>query len=291
MIFLTGATGHVGLHVARAFEGRRDVRALAHSDRSAAILDGLGIDVVRGDLRDPEPLADAFAGVERLLLISPPAPGHGEMELAALELAERSGVLGHVVKLSSIGVQGNEPALLSQPHVMVEERLRRGNYTSTFLRPASFMTNVMNNVTEIRDGKLLMPAGDARIPFIDPRDVADVAVLALTAPERAEGPLVMTGPEALSFADLAAKLTAALGREIAYHDVEEEAWKAYRVEAGVPPPLVEAIASLYQSLQQDRDWSIADTQQRLLDRAPYTFDQWLVAEGRLMLETAWNNSA
>ena len=216
MIFLTGATGHVGLHVARAFEGRRDVRALAHSDRSSAILDDLGIDVVRGDLRDPEPLADAFAGVERLLLISPPASGHGEMELAALELAERSGVLGHVVKLSSIGVQGTEPALLSQPHVMVEERLGRGNYTSTFLRPASFMTNVMNNVTEIRDGKLLMPAGDARIPFIDPRDVADVAVLTLTAPERAEGPLVMTGPEALSFADLAAKLTAALGREIAY---------------------------------------------------------------------------
>jgi uncharacterized protein YbjT (DUF2867 family) len=291
MIFLTGATGHVGLHVARALERRLDVRALAHSDRSAAILDDLGIDVVRGDLRDPEPLADAFAGVERLLLISPPAPGHGEMELAALELAERAGVLEHVVKLSSIGVQGTEPALLSQPHVMVEQRLGRGSYTSTLLRPASFMTNVMNNVTEIRDGKLLMPAGDARIPFIDPRDVADVAVLTLTAPEKAKGPLVMTGPEALSFADLAAKLSAALGREIAYIDVEEEAWQAYRIEAGVPPPLVEAIASLYQSLRQDREWPIADTQERLLDRAPYTFDQWLVAEGRQMLETAWNDSA
>ena len=146
------------------------------------------------------------------------------------------------------------------------------------------MTNVMNNVTEIRDGKLLMPAGDARIPFVDPRDVADVAVLALTAPESAEGPVVMTGPEALRFADLPRNSPPPWDAKIVYIDVEPEAWKAYRVEAGVPAPLVEAIASLYQSLQHDRDWPIADTQQRLLGRAPYTFDQWLVAEGRLMLE-------
>ena len=121
MIFLTGATGHVGLHVARALSGREDVRALAHSERSAQILAGLGLDVVCGDLREPAGLDEALPEVDRLLLISPPAPGHAQMELAALELAARAGRLEHVVKLSSIGVQGNEPALLSQPHVLVED--------------------------------------------------------------------------------------------------------------------------------------------------------------------------
>lgn len=287
MIFLTGATGHVGLHVARALSGRDDVCALAHSDRSADALAELGLEVVRGDLREPDGLEEAFAGVDRLLLISPPAPGHAQMELAALGLAAQSGTLEHVVKLSSIGVQGHEPALLSQPHVLVEEALAGGAFTSTLLRPASFMTNLMNNVREIRNGEIRMPAGRARIPFVDPRDVADLATLALTATDPPTGPVLLTGPELLTFGDVAAKLSRALGREITYVDAEPEGWKEYRRAAGVPAPLVEAIAELYQSLQRDREWGVGDAQQRLLGRAGYDFDEWLDAEGAAMLEAAW----
>jgi uncharacterized protein YbjT (DUF2867 family) len=209
------------------------------------------------------------------------------MELAALELAVRGAGLEHVVKLSSIGVQGNEPALLSQPHVLVEEALAGGSFTSTLLRPSSFMTNVMNNASEIRNGEIRMPAGQARIPFVDPRDVADVATFALTQPAPPTGPIVLTGPELLTFGDIAAKLGRALGREVTYIEAEPEAWKAYRVAAGVPAPLVEAIAELYQSLQGDREWGVGDAQQRLLCRRGYSFDEWLDVEGLKLLKDGW----
>lgn len=281
-IALIGATGAVGSHVSRALAGRRAVRVLVHSERSADLLAGSGFELVRGDLDDPRALERATAGAARLLVVSPGGPSQVDRELAAIGAAIAGGSLEHVVKVSSIAAGVDPVPAIARAHAKLEREIAGLPVAATLLRPASFMSNLLANSREIAAGRIAMPAGPTRLPFVDPRDIGEIAAALLTSTAPLNGPLELTGPEELGFGQIAEKIGAALGIEVAYDDADPERWQQSRIAAGMPPAMAAALAeSLSQPQLHERP--LGEAQHRLLGRPARSFDRWLADGGAEML--------
>jgi uncharacterized protein YbjT (DUF2867 family) len=284
-ILLIGATGHVGVQLLRRLRGRPAVRVFAHSDRSAAMSVELGFETARGDLHDRTAVRAALDGVERLFLLTGPVPDQAALEIATVEAADAAGVR-HLVNVSTVGVEMETVAQLSRPHAEVEARIARSRLRATLLRPDVFMTNLLNNLPDLRAGRIVMPAGESRFAMVDPRDVADVAAVALTSDEPPVGPVAVSGPELLDWHDVAERVGHALRRPISYEPADVDAFRSARVAAGVPAILVDGIAELWQRIAAEPPRGVVDTQLRRLGRPPRTLATWLTEEGVAMLSVA-----
>src|SRR5262245_39516685 len=151
-------------------------------------------DCVLGDLGDPDSLDAAFAGATRLFLVSSPTRDQVELETNAIEAAERAGI-ERIVKISNIPIPGLETGLHGN-HRTIERRLDASSCPATVLQP-SFSTSVIDKQRDlIASGRLVLPIGAGAIAWIDPRDIAAVAVEALTRDDL-DGALHLTGPQAL----------------------------------------------------------------------------------------------
>lgn len=282
MILVIGGTGHVGAHLLQRLHGRPCVRVFAHSDRSAAMSAKLGFETVRGDLHDATDVRAALEGVERLFLLTGPVPDQAALEIATVDAAEAAGVR-HLVNVSTVGVEMEKVARLSQPHAEVEARIARSELRATLLRPDVFMTNLLNNLADLRAGRIVMPAGAARFAMVDPRDVAELAALALTSATPPVGPVAVSGPELLDWNAVAEQVGDALGRPIAYEPADPDEFRTARLAAGVPATLVDGIVELWQRIADEPPRGVVDTQPQLLGRAARSLATWLAEEGIPML--------
>jgi uncharacterized protein YbjT (DUF2867 family) len=264
-VLITGATGNVGAPLVERFQrDGQPVRAGVRSPDEAAL--GAGVEAVRLDFRDPATFAPAVAGVRAVFLVRPPAIADVEATLIPfLEAAERAGVR-HVVFLSLQGADRNPLA----PHRKVEQWLAASAMAWTFLRPSFFFQNLSTtHRAEIRDrGEIFVPAGRGRTAFVDTRDVADVAFLALTAPGHERQAYTLTGAEALTYGEVAAVLSAVLSREIRYARPSLWAfWRRQRAE-GTPAGFVAVMMALYTVCRLGLAGGVTDTLLRLLGRPP-----------------------
>ena len=214
-VLVTGATGNVGREVVRALRARgRHVRAGVRRMADGDQLHGTGAEIVAFDFQDPDTFAAAAAGASAVFLLRPPAISKvGPTLNAFVDVAVDEGV-GHVVFLSVIGADKNSIV----PHHAVEEHLRSCNVPWTFLRPGFFAQNLSDAYRlDIRDDdRLFVPAEEAPVAFVDVRDVAELAAAALGTAEHYGQGYTLTGPEAVTFEQLAMMLTQVLGRPIRY---------------------------------------------------------------------------
>ena len=213
-ILLTGASGNVGREVRVSLRARGAAVRLATRDGRA---DDLSDDenAVRLDLRDPATFGAAVEGCGALFLLRPPAIADTRATLVPLVDAARAAGVGQVVFLSVAGA-GRNPLV---PHHAVERHLQDGPGAWTILRPGFFAQNIGTayRADVVQDDRLYVPAGRGRVAFVDLRDVGEVAARALLAPEDFAGQaLTLTGPEAVTFDDVAALLSAATGRAVRY---------------------------------------------------------------------------
>lgn len=271
MILLTGATGAIGSHVARQLSGRRDVRALAHSDRSVAELGAHGFDVLQGDLGDPP--AGLFDGVDALFLLTPGSPGQAAQEIGAIDRAVAAGVR-RIVKVSAREVELGPELFFCAGVREIEAHLRAAPVAATILRPDHFMTNLLAQAGPLADGQLVYPGGDGALAWIDPRDIAASAVATLVAAEPVAGTFTLTGPQVLTFDALAAELSAGLGREIAWLDVPNAAWRAALADAGTPDFTVRLLGDMFASIAARPQPALTDDVEKLTGRAPTGVSQW-----------------
>ena len=211
-ILVTGATGNVGSHVLLLLrEAALPVRAAVRDRASAAAK----ADAVAFDFVDPSTWDAAFAGVQTLFLVRPPAIANVKRDIIpALEAAKSAGIR-HVVFLSLQGAERNRVV----PHARIEAWLRRSGLAWTFIRPSFFMQNLSTtHAAAIRDlSEIVVPAGRGRTAFVDVVDIAAVAAEVLRQPERhAYRAWTPTGATADSYEEVAAVLSAELGRRIGY---------------------------------------------------------------------------
>jgi uncharacterized protein YbjT (DUF2867 family) len=258
MILITGATGTIGRELlallARAGTPTRAMTRDPERARAAARAQGLdagpALEWVAGDLSAPATLARALDGVERALLLSPAEPRQVELQGNFIVAAQAAGVR-HVVKVSALGAALDAAFPTGRLHAETERQLEASGISFTHLRPHSFMQNFLRTAASIRDeGKIFAPMADARISLVDARYVASVAAAVLCEGGRHEGRCYeITGPEALSYADIASQLSAVTGRTIRYVAVPPEASRRAMLERSMTPWLIDTVLGLYASFR------------------------------------------
>jgi (4-alkanoyl-5-oxo-2,5-dihydrofuran-3-yl)methyl phosphate reductase len=272
MILVIGATGTVGSRVVHQLrDAGRDVRVLVR-DASKLAKQGRGIEVVVGDLARPETLGPVFAGVARVFLIS---QGPAELEGNAIDAARAAGV-AHVVKLASMGFGPNRDALqIGRWHRTAEARLRTSGLDWTILRAGGFSSNALGWAPSIKaQGAVFAATGEGKVTVIDPRDIAAVAVTALTQADHAGKLYELTGPQALSAAEQVAVIGTAIGRSLRFVDVGPDAARDGMLRAGIPEPIASGMVEVMAHIKAGEAEVFSPDLERLLDHKPRTFAAW-----------------
>jgi uncharacterized protein YbjT (DUF2867 family) len=274
---VTGATGNIGARVTRQLiEMGMRPRVLVRSEAKAAALFGDRADVIVGDLADEGALNSALAGVDVMFLLNS-GPDIALRDATAASAAKAAGVT-RIVKLSAMGARpDSSTAELGSWHAAGEAAIRASGIPWTFIQPAGFMTNALAWATPIRrDGVVRASTGEGRIAMIHPDDIASVAVVALTRNEYANRSLPITGPEALTYAEMTATIGTAIGRKLSFQAIsDEEARELMMKHHAMPESVANALVSLWQSVREGRVAGVTDTAERVLGRKPQSFAEWV----------------
>ena len=272
MILVIGATGTVGRELVRLLASRgTPLRALVRTPLRAEKITYTGVEVVFGDLSRPETLEPAFDGAEKVFLLTPSHPQQVDLEANAIAKAKQAGVK-YIVKLSTLGAREDSPIAMSRWHRQAERLVEQSEMVCSFLRPQHFMQNIMTFASGIREqGTLRAPMKSGRMSLVDARDVAAVAAILLTKPRPDNKIIRITGPERLSFQDLADILFDALGKVIRYEDVSEEAWQAEWRQAGHDDWLIDDQIEIFRQFRDLQSPMVNDTVERITGRTPRTF--------------------
>jgi uncharacterized protein YbjT (DUF2867 family) len=276
MILVTGATGTNGREIVRqlAMAGA-DVRALVHSLKRAEEIRRLGVEIVRGDLSAPESLDVALQGVDQALLLTPSASNDRELCGNFIEVARRAGVR-HVVRFSALGADRKDACRLLRTHGECERDLEESGLPYTHLRPNVFYQNMFWHADTIRkEGMFRLPLADAKIGQVDVRDIAAVAVVALTRPGHEGKAYEITGPELLTYHDVARQLSTYLGKKVSYVSISPEAFKQGQMAAGRPEPVVDMINELFADFRAGGAARITTTVRDLTGRPPIPFARFI----------------
>ncbi|MHB1568694.1 MAG: SDR family oxidoreductase [Solirubrobacteraceae bacterium] len=251
-----------------------DVRALVRGSEAAERFPA-GVEMVVGDLADQPSLSVAMDGVEQVFLLSSAHRDAVAWHENAIRAAKQAGV-ALLVRSSILGAGHRSEAVFVDAHARIDRYLKESRVPYVILRPNLFLQNVPeSNIPAIGpDGNMYVNAGEARISMVDTRDVAAVAAVVLTDPGHAGQIYDVTGPEALSYADVAAALTRSLGREVEYVDVQDDAVREALAGYGLDPWFVEALIGLYEDYRRSGPdgyaAQVTDTVQWLTGRAPRT---------------------
>ncbi|MEV4319737.1 NAD(P)H-binding protein [Actinocrispum sp. NPDC049592] len=266
MFLVTGATGNVGSELVKALvAAEAPVRVLA---RRADVVVPDGVEVAVGDLNSAESLGDALAGVRGMFLM----PGYGGME-GMLAQARESGVQRVALLSGGSAALEDMSNAVSRYMTLSERAVRDAGMEWTFLRPRAFMSNVLRWMPQLEAGDTVRaPFPDVRLACVDPRDIAAVAMHALTE-EGHDGRIYdLTGPESLLPAEQLAVVSRVLKRDLKFVGMTNEEARA-DMEANMPVEYVDAFFNFYVDGALDESEVHPDVE-KVTGRPAGTFDQW-----------------
>jgi uncharacterized protein YbjT (DUF2867 family) len=275
MILVTGASGNVGGAVLRELlQAYAPVRGMYRSAEEAAKAPS-GDNPVIADFADRASLDRALGGVERVFLVCAPIPQLVELESNMVAACRDHGIR-HVVQNSALGA-GTYNKSFPSWHYVVEQRLQASGVPATIFRPETFMQNIPTyyGSTIKSDGAFYAAERDAPIAFVDVRDVAAVAARLLTSDGHIGKTYTLTGPEALSYAQVAEKLSKLLGTTIKYVDLTPQQLKQSMLQLGMPQWQADALVDLQGYYTDGPGARITQDVQQVLGRQPIRFDQFL----------------
>ncbi|MFF0412251.1 NAD(P)H-binding protein [Kitasatospora sp. NPDC004745] len=267
VILVIGATGSVGRHVASALaEGGYGVRALVRDPGRVPLPEG--VEAVRGDLSAPETLAAALRGVDRVYLMWPGLPVEPRVVELIAAHAER------VVYLSAdvADLADDEPAVIF--HQEIERLIRKSGVRWTFVRAIDFAGNTLGWADQVRQGVVRWPYGRARRSLVHERDIADVAVRALTEDGHDGARHVVTGPESIAHAELVRLIGEELDIELRWEELAPAAAREQLTAAWGDAAFVDSRLRAWESFTHQPE-RITDTVERVLGRPARTFRSWV----------------
>jgi len=271
---VTGATGDIGSRVVDsllAFGERPRVFVREETKARSRSRFGDRVEVFVGDLADAASLKNSLQGVDALFLVTT-GPRITDLDHGAAKAAKAAGVR-HLVKLSSLDVEQN--LAIGAWHERGEEAIRASGVPFTFLRPSGFMSNLFAWAPSIKnEGVVRSSTGDGKRAFIHSDDIAAVAMETLRTGAHVGESLPITGPEALSFSEVAIKLGTAIGRELSYQPIsDEEAGRRYAA-TGAPSAETDAHVCLWRAIREGRLAAVTNWVECLLGRKPISLDPW-----------------
>jgi uncharacterized protein YbjT (DUF2867 family) len=244
MILVTGATGTIGRALVRLLQARElPFKALVRSETKGA---SLHCDYIVGDFDQPESLTLAVRGVDALLLNGPAGDDMVRQQTAVIDAARAAGVK-RLVKISSRGADAESSLGIARGHGVMERVLASSDLAWSVLRPSTFMQNLLRSAGTIRSvGKIFGAYGSGRIAFVDCEDIAACSLQLLSARDDAHvgKTYTLSGPAAVTYSEVAAACSAALGKPVAYVDLPPDEMLAQLTGHGMPRPFAETMVKL-----------------------------------------------
>jgi uncharacterized protein YbjT (DUF2867 family) len=280
MILVIGGRSKIGSALIAELVAKGEaVRALVRSGEGTSSVPD-GVQAVTDDLADPDSLRSAVDGAERMFLLCGPTEQEVQLNRNAIDVARQAGIR-LLVRNSILGSDPGSPATFVRDHGICDAYLVASGVPYAIVRPNLFTQNVSENTLPSIDaeGNFYAKRRDARISMVDARDIAAVAAAVLTSPGREGNAYDVTGPEALTYHDVAATRSTALGRKITYIDAPDEAVRGALQQFGIPDWLVGALIDLYQDYRRSGAdgyaAQVTDTVQQLTAHPAGTLDQLL----------------
>ena len=273
MILVTGATGSNGREIVKHLALRNvQVRAMVRDRDRARAIAVPNVEVVEGDFDRPETLLDALAGVKRAFLITNSSDSAQAQQLAFIDAAKQRGVK-HIVKLSQFEADANSPGRFLRYHAAVEAAIQASGIAYTFLRPNLFMQGLLNfRSTIATQSTFYAAASDAKVSAVDVRDIAEVAVASLTETGHEGKVYDLTGPQALTHAEMADRLSNALGRQIAFVDVSPLAMHDMLLSVGFPLWQADGLLEEYAHYRRNGAAVVASGVHDAIGKGPRSFE-------------------
>lgn len=265
-----GGTGKTGRRLVRTLRAAgHPVRAVSRSGE------------VRFDWSDQGTWPEALAGAAAVYLVAPPDPA------LARVFVERASSVRRFVVLSGRGID-RAPADSFQGMAAAERAVRESGAEWTILRPNNFNQNFDEDLwhAPLRAGRLALPMGAAPEPFIDVRDVADVAAAALTSDGHHGQVYDLSGPRALTFAEAVTTIAKAAGRSIRYEELTPAEYRAELLADGVPPESADELNSMFATMRAGHLAAPTDGVRRVLGRDPIAFEDYAA---RTAATGAWSD--
>ena len=276
LVLVVGATGNTGSGIVQGLLAKgTKVRALVRNAKKGDALKRQGAEVVLGDLDDPASLTPAmFAGVTHVYFCTWNGPSALEQWKHFRAALQSAGAAPRVVRGSAFGAPQSR---IIQQLRAAEEDLKASGLAWTVLQPTYFMQNTMMTAPTVKEqGAIYYDWGDAKAGMIDVRDIVDSAIGVLTAGNGQfdRQSVVLTGPEPIGFAEVAAGIGDAAGREVKYVAVPHEAAKTAMLGMGLPEWIVDGFVELNQGFEHNFANTATDGVQRLAGHPPRTFRQF-----------------
>ena len=275
-ILVMGATGNVGSQVVKQLaDTGANVRAAVRSPRKAESLKSERVSLTEFDTDKPETIEAAFQGVDKVFLLTPLVPNMVELSANLVAAAKKAGVK-HIIKSSGMGAEVEPGITLTRWHREAEKAIEASGIAFTFVRPNGFMQNYanFNGATIKTQNAFYLPVGDGKVSYIDTRDIAAVAVAALTQDGHEGKAYEVTGLEAISNQEIAEIISQVVGRKINYVDVPEDAARSEMKQSGMPDVLIDMTMELYELYKAGYASDVTPTVEQVTGKKPISFVQF-----------------
>ena len=271
-VLVTGATGNTGsLLVPALLRENVDVRIFVRDEAKARPLKDLGAEVVTGDLDEPTTILPAVKNVDKIYLLT----WNGETQLQQAEnvinAAKYEGG-SHIVRHSMWGPDNSR--IIKQGY-KIEEMIKSSGLPWTILKPTFYMQNTMMAAQTISsDGGIYWDMKDGKLGMIDVRDIADSAFAAITGEGHEGKSYILTGPEAISFNDIAKTFSRVLDKEVKYVSVPGEASFQSMTGMGVPEWIAKGYVELSEGFSENFANSTTKNVEILTEHPARSFEQF-----------------
>ena len=232
-VTITGATGNIGqLVVPALLEGGAEVTALVRDPQKAEGLQSQEVTVIEGEFTDTEAVQMAVEGADAILMIAPPNPDSAKQMSGLINAAKKAGN-PYVVRISALKAAADAPTDNGKLHHESDTELMESGLPYTIVRPHFFMQNIWMSIPTIQEqGQMYWGMGNGKLGMVDVRDIADVAVEILLDGSHQGEILNPTGPESITFTQVAEAISKFLDKEISYVPVTYEQVKHRIIEMG-----------------------------------------------------------
>ena len=289
-ILVTGATGTVGSEVVKQLlsaKGKRKeediiVKAAARSADDSTFRN-LEVQAIELDFNNPGTLSVALRGVDKLFLLTPFQSNMVDLTSNLVNEAKNSGVK-YIVKQSVLGADAEQAITPSRLHRQAENVIEESGIPFTFLRPNFFMQNFVTFYSNFikTQGAFYVPAGDAKASFVDVRDIAAVAVQALSDSLSKNGESKhmgkaydITGGEALSYGEAAEILSKELGKKVNYVNISDEDARKGMKDMGADEWTINSMTELFGVTRAGYLSEISPAVEQVTGKKPITFSQFV----------------
>ena len=276
MILITGATGKTGSATAKSLgEKGEKFRALIRNEEKKEGLESLGGEGVIGSIENTDVVNQSMQGVKTVLVLLPNSESQLALEKQLVDSAKQAGV-ERIVKMSSIEATPDATSPIPKLHLESEEYIKQSGLAWTMIKPNFYMQNLLASAGTIKDqGKIFLPMGEGKTGMIDTTDVGTVIAKVLSEDGHESMNHEITGPEILSFFEVAEIFSQVLGKQVDYVDVPMDAYKETLGQFLTNQWHLDAVIDLFKGIAEGGIEDKTNTFNELTGETPKSLSQFL----------------